>query len=137
MQPTLSHIELGRKSTHNYAKIVANNNNHHPDHAHNPYRPISKCYITSPHRISEKTSPSKIADISHRTERLGSFENGSSFLELNDSHLSLLPTPKRSIQSPLRDRANVAEVSRQFVKVNFVNNSPSNSHSKTSSTHIR
>ena len=51
----------------------------------NSYQQISKCFITSPHRISEKTSPSKAPNISHRTERQGTFENNSSFLSLNDS----------------------------------------------------
>ena len=103
----------------------------------NSYQQISKCFITSPHRISEKTSPSKAPNISHRTERQGTFENNSSFLQLNDSHLSIVTSPKRILHSPLKDRGNMTEMTRQFVRVNFVNNSPSNSNSKTSSIHIR
>lgn len=98
----------------------------------------SKEIIVSTHKIPGKVSPGKYKIYSHQTSRHGSvLENENSFLEMKDSSISS-PIHMVKAKSPLRDASNQSPSnlqSRQFVRVNFISNSPE--CSRTSSTHLR
>lgn len=93
--------------------------------------------IVSTHRIAGKLSPSKYKTHTNQTSRNASIlSSENSFIELQDSSM-LVNNNQTKMQSPLRDASNLTPTSpsRQFVRVNFVNNSPN--CSRTSSTHVR
>lgn len=90
--------------------------------------------IVSTHKIAGKVSPSKYR--TNQTSRNASNFSENSCMEMNNSSFSTANCQPKP-QSPLRDASNLAITSqqRQFVRVNFVNNSPN--CSRTSSTHLR